>query len=219
MRPPSHHELVENLIADADPVRPLPPPGRRLDAWLVLSLGAVLTVVALLLHVRPDVTTAIVTGPFLCAVGSSLAAAWAVAWLALRAAIPGEEPGRREMRFAIVLSVAAILVVLLAPARTPASLASFVGIGLRCLLGTLMLAAVPWAALLLALRRGAPVTPGRAGALAGAAAFLMAAAGMRFVCSIDEAFHLLAWHTAPIAAGAGVSALVGAAWLGRWSRV
>jgi hypothetical protein len=215
--PPSHDALVEKLVADARPVRPLRAPRVRLAAWLVLALLVVL-VSAAIMHVRPDLTEAIGTLSFLIGVATPFAAALMAAGLVLRLAVPGEEVDLREIGFAVLLSAASVLLVLLAPIAAPASLASFVGAGWRCLLSTLVMAGLPWAALLVALRRGAPVAPGPAGAFAGAASFLVAAAGMRIVCSTDEALHLLAWHAAPIVAGAGISALVGVAWLGRWGR-
>jgi hypothetical protein len=79
-------------------------------------------------------------------------------------------------------------------------------------------ALVPWLALFVAVRRGAPLNGPVAGAYAGAAAVLFAAAAVRIACPIDAQLHLLAWHTPPIAMGAAFSGVAGARWLDRWRR-
>jgi hypothetical protein len=215
--PPSHSALVEALIADARPVRRLLPPRARLAAWLALAAVVVPAALALT-HVRHDLPQVLRTLPFLLGLVVPLAAAGMAAWLALRLAVPGEDPDRRAVALAVALSPAVVLLPLSLPAGVPASLAAFVTAGWPCLLVTLLMAGLPWVALLVALRRGAPLAPGRAGALAGAAPFLVAAAGTRLVCPIEEALHLGAWHVAPVVVGAGLSALLGVARLGRWER-
>lgn len=65
-------------------------------------------------------------------------------------------------------------------------------------------------------RSRVPSAPAGAGALAGAAAFLLAAAAMRVAYRIDDPLHLVTWHALPITLGAGLSARVGVVWLGRW---
>jgi hypothetical protein len=70
--------------------------------------------------------------------------------------------------------------------------------------------------LLLAIRRGATLTPSLAGVLAGAASFSMAAVAMRVICSSDDRWHLLAWHLAPVALGVVLAGAIGARWLGGW---
>jgi hypothetical protein len=93
----------------------------------------------------------------------------------------------------------------------------FVAMGVPCFKTTVMIAALPWLALLLLIGRRASVMPTRAGLLAGAAAFLLAAAGMRAACSLDDPLHLIVWHGAPVVLGRAISALLGAAFLGRWA--
>ena len=100
--------------------------------------------------------------------------------------------------------------------RGDVAVSQFIATGLGCATSTVGLAALPWCALLIAVRRGAPLAPARAGALLGAAAFFMAALLMRARCPLDERLHLLVWHALPVAGGTVLSAVVGLAWLRRW---
>ena len=89
--------------------------------------------------------------------------------------------------------------------------------GAGCLEKTVALAALPWVMLVVALRRGAPVAPAMGGALAGAAAFLLANVAMRVVCPIDAHLHVLTWHLLPAGVAAVLSGALGATWFGRWA--
>ena len=55
------------------------------------------------------------------------------------------------------------------------------------------------------------------GALAGAAAFLLANLAMRVVCPIDAPLHVLTWHLLPAGVAAVLSGALGTTWLGRWA--
>lgn len=81
-----------------------------------------------------------------------------------------------------------------------------------------MLAALPWAVLLVGIRRGAPLAPMRAGLFAGAAAFSAATLLNRLWCASDEPLHLFVWHGLPLVMGPAVSAALGLAWLRRRDR-
>ena len=85
---------------------------------------------------------------------------------------------------------------------------AFVATGLGCAMRTVLLAVLPWCALLIAVRRGAPPDPAKAGAFIGGAAFLMAALLLRFRCPLDERLHLLVWHALPVVGGTLLSALL-----------
>jgi hypothetical protein len=209
-----HDALVDRLVADASPVRRLWPPAVRLVLWL--GLAAAIAGLAAHAGVRPDVSARLHEPLFalelvVCGLAAALAAA-----LALRAAVPGCGPRRAAAAATLGAAAVALALAVRAPALGGVSLAEFVAIGADCSRRTVLLASLPWAALLVAVRRGAPLTAAAAGALTGAAAFLMAFAVMRLACPMDEALHLFVWHVGPLVAGAGLSALVGLVWLRRW---
>jgi hypothetical protein len=206
--------LIDRLVADARPVRPLWPPPVRLALWLVLAVVVVLSSVTF--GVRPDLRDRLHDPGFLFEVLALFLAAIVAAGLALAAAVPGRGPGRRQ--FAVTMIVAAIL--WLVPVRYPAeagqSLDAFLGMAMACERRTVLLAMAPLGGLLAALHRGAPLAGAMAGSLAAAAAFLLAAANMRVLCPADGRFHLLVGHALPAVGGIGLCALLGTLWLRRW---
>jgi hypothetical protein len=215
MRTPSSHErLVARLVSDARPVRRLWPPWGRLAAWLVLQ-AAVLAAVAWV-GLRPDVQERTRDPRFLIELLGLAAAATALAVLALRAAVPGDEAGWLQHAVIGVLAVGSAAIAFARPLNVDLPLADFLRTGIACALRTAGLAVIPWCALAVALRRGAPLAAARAGALAGGGALLMSYCLMRIACRIDEPLHLTIWHAFPVLVGIGISALVGLLWFPRW---
>jgi len=202
----AHRATVDRLVAELRPVRRLRPPLVRLLAWLPLPLVALAWVVGF--HLRPDAGAELQRPLFLLEIACFAAAGAVAAALALRAAVPGDEPRTGITAAAAMLAVAAALLVLLEP-RGVEPLAAFVAHGAMCSALTALLALVPWVALLIAVGRGVPLASARAGAFAGAAAFLLANALMRLACPLDERLHLLVWHAGPIVPALLLSALLG----------
>ncbi|HYY05649.1 MAG TPA: NrsF family protein, partial [Candidatus Limnocylindria bacterium] len=183
-------------------------------AWSMLPLAMLASFVAW--HARPDYGAQLRRPLFVLDLASLVLAAAVSAWLALRAAVPGSGPARRDVRLALGLGGVGVLLLAWGPAGAEVALGQFVRAGWRCFLMTALLATPPLAVLLWALRRGAPLAPASAGALAGAGALLASAAAMRIACPVDDPLHLIAWHMVPILLGVALSAFAGAAWLGRW---
>jgi len=211
-----HRELIERLVEDARPVAPLWSPAVRLALWL--GLATVIFMLTVHAGLRRDLGARLGDPLFCLELVTLLTGAVALAALAFRAAVPGREPGRREVGVAAGLVALAAVLWLRLPMRTEMPISEFVHVGSGCMARTVLLAAAPWAALLVALRRGAPLAPVTAALLAAGAAFVMAFAVMRLVCNLDELLHILVWHAGPILGGMAVSALIGVAWLSRWRR-
>lgn len=209
--PEIHQALVDRLVRDVRPVRPLR--SRRLFfAWLVLQATVLAALVA---HgLRPDIGTSLYRPDFVAQVLALVASGILAGWLAARGAFPDRAAGSPSVAAMVTLAIAGLTPIV---TSTPQLRDSFVAMGVPCFTMTVMIAALPWLALLLLVGRGASIMPARAGLLAGAAAFLLAAAGLRAACSLDEPWHLLVWHGAPVVLGAALSALLGAAFLGRWA--
>jgi hypothetical protein len=210
----AHDVLVARLVRDVTPVRPLWSPSVRLALWL--AIATVPLAFALAFGLRNDLADQLRHPSFVLEVAALLAAGAGAAALALRSAVPGQEASARVVTASILLVGAALLLVLHEPASTEVPAARFAASGAQCVACILAFALLPWATLLVALRRGAPLEPAAAGAWAGAAAFLVSVAAVRIACPIDERWHLLAFHALPVAAGAGLSALAGFIWLDRW---
>src|SRR5262245_41808936 len=166
-RPPNHARVVARLTADAAAVRPLWPPGVRLAWWLLLDAAVIGLVVAV--APRPDLSWHLVQPLFVLQIAALLIAAAVVAVLALRGAVPGRVPSRAE-RTAAMSAVALALGLLALDRPEPGALAAFVTRGGVCVASTLLLAVIPWLALFLAVRRGAPTAVRGVGADTGGAA-------------------------------------------------
>lgn len=207
-----HRALVDRLVADVRPVRPLRA-RRLLAAW---GIAQAVALIALVGHgLRPDIGTILHRPLFVAQVSALVASGTLTAWLAIRGAFPDRHAWSLPVAAVIALGVAGLVPFATSAARWPD--AAFVAIGVPCSTMTVMTAAAPWLVLLLLVGRGAPVMPARTGLLAGVAAFLLAAAGMRAACALDDPLHLLVWHGMPVLLGGAVSALLGAASLGRWA--
>jgi hypothetical protein len=215
--PPGHERLVARLVADARPVPPLWSPQARLALWLALQ--ALVLGTAVRFGLRQDLGDHLRQPLFLLEVGGLIAAGAVAALLALRAAIPGMPSSRWAVPISMLLGSTASVLVLLEPVTITHSVRGFVASGAQCVASILLFSAIPWIALFVAVRRGAPLDAAVAGACAGAAALLFGAAAVRIACPIDEGLHLLTWHTLPIAIGAALSAIAGARWFHRWREV
>lgn len=214
---PSTEDLISRLADEARPVRRIWSPGIRLAIWLGI-LGVIIVAACSMIGLRPDAPEKLGQVSFVAQIAVLLMVAVASAALALRAAVPGQEPPVGVSAGVIVLVLGALAADYAQHQAPRIDAAQFVAMGWSCALATIVVAAVPLLVLLGAVRRGATFTPGLAGVLAGAAAFFAAAAALRLVCPLDERWHLLVWHLGPVALGLAGSLGLGTLWLSRWRR-
>ena len=208
-----HRELVERIAAELTPVRRVWPVSTRLWLWILLEAAV------LLLWIwhgyRSDLPEQLRNPWYLLGVVGFTAAALIAATRALRAAIPGRESSRLGLILMLALAVSSALLLFHEPIDEQAAIATFIGRGIPCATGILILAAIPWLAMLWAIRRGAPLRAAAEGGLAGAAAMLFSFALIRLRCPLDERLHLLVWHLMPALIGTALSACLGAVILRR----
>jgi hypothetical protein len=202
-----HRALVRRLVADLRPVRRLWPVSVRLAIWMVLELGVLLFIIG---HTgRTDLARQFRNPWYLLGVGGFAVAGTLGAALALRSAIPGREPRRFELWLLLVVTLASALLLLHEPVSLVMPIGNFIHEGLPCVFGMATFAALPLVVLFWAVKRGAPLSRGTGGALAGAGAFLFSFAFMRVNCPIDEGLHLFMWHFLPGLIGVVLSACAG----------
>ncbi len=212
---PQKPDLISQLVAEAYPVRRLWSPTQRLLAWV--GFAAMLAVGVVAIGARPDLALRLRDPAFLLEVGTlALAGVW-MASQALRHAVPGMAPDR--FRGIVGLGGVAGMLLLREPIQTALSLDAFVTLGAPCASTAVGLAAGPWAALVIALRRGAPLSAARAGALAGGAAAVLAFLLLRLRCPVDDLLHVLVWHALPVVVTGVACTAVGSWWLRRWRQV
>ena len=207
-------ELIDRLVTDAQPVRRLWRPEVRLLVWL-----AVFALVAVFVggrFVRSDLEDQLHSPLFLLEAAAMVVAGCLLGLEALRAAVPGHRHSRTVARAIIATLAIVVLLLLRQPIHWGWTPDVFLKFGVWDLVGTALLVAVPWAWLLVALRRGAPLASGRAAALAGAAAFCLTFVVMRCCCRTDELMHLGVFHVLPVLVGTALSAGLGVLLLPRW---
>lgn len=212
--PDPRQDLIARLVAEAHPVRRLWSPGRRLTIWLgIVALSAGLVLV---LGPRGDLGIRLREPLFLLELGTLSLAGLLLAAQALRHAVPGM--GSERVAGIVGLGAVGVALLLREPVQLAFSMEAFVALGAPCAGTALGLAVGPWAALVIALRRGAPLSAARAGALAGGAAAVLAFLLLRLRCPVDELLHVVVWHALPVVAAGVASTAVGSWWLRRWRR-
>lgn len=202
-------DLINALVADATkPVRPL----QRDVAWAVCGGSLVAFAYFIVtLGARPTFWASFGDWRFL--VKFAATASLALSGLALL--LPFSRPVGNAGRASYVLAVPAVLVlaaigVELATVPQSAWMARAVGQNsMVCLETVPVLALGPLAALLFALRRGAPKSPAKAGALAGLLAGAIGAFLYAAHCPDDSPLFIAIWYTLAIALVTGVGALAG----------
>lgn len=206
---------TDSLIAAlaADPV-----PGPVVGATAARALALALPVAGLAMVAGLGLRDGLSSLAAITAIKSALPLAVAVTALGGALALARPERGRSGARGPLlVLALAGVAMVAVAlarlpvPAWGPAFLGSTLG---PCLVSVPALAALPTAALIAALRRGATTRPGLAGFLAGLAGGGLGAALYALHCTEDAAPFFVTWY----GTGILVTGLAGAAAGRRWLR-
>ena len=212
-------EVVSTLIRGLKPVSPLPVPGVRVWAWGATAIVAG-GVAAAVFGPRPDLAQAATTLNFQAHTVLLVLATALAGGAALVLAVPGERLSRARQFVPIAAAgcwIAWLLVELAAAAsRSPA--AWTIDFGWGCVAKAMTMAAVPGAALLLMVGRGAPVEVRRAVTFAALASAGVGALGVAITCPSSDVMHLLIWHAGPLVALPGVAAVAGAPLFVLWLR-
>jgi hypothetical protein len=202
-------ELIAALGAD-----PVPEPirlGRRVAAALAIGVVASLALYRLLLVPRPDIDEAMRTMRFGLKFVDSLAFALPSLLLTLRLARPDARPGALALWLIapFVLLAGGVIVELWIVPQSE-WMARLVGANsMHCTTMIPMLAAPILAALIVALRAGAPLHPALTGALAGAASAGVAALLYASTCPDDSPLFVATWYPLATLICMGVGALAG----------
>jgi len=213
------NDVVSALVRDLRPVVPLRAPTVR--AWYWGFLAAVTGGIAVAVFgLRADLAATASTLSFRVQAALLVLATTMASGSALAFAIPGEHLSsiRRAAPIAAALAWGAWLLAELAAAAGSSSTAWALDSGWGCVAKAMTIAAVPGAALMLMVGRGASVDPRRAVAYAALAAAGVGALGVEFTCPNPEVIHQLVWHFGPLAVLPLVAAPVGAPMFARWMR-
>jgi hypothetical protein len=202
-------ELIAALAADpvSEPIRL----GRRVAAALVIGLVGSVALYGLLLGPRPDIAAACGTMRFWLKFVDSFAFSLPTLLLTLRLARPDAKPRALALWLAApFILLAAGVVVELSVVPQGEWLSRLVGsTAMHCTITIPMLAAPVLAALIVALRAGAPLHPGLTGALAGAAAAGVGALVYASSCPSDSPLFVATWYPLATLICMGFGALAG----------
>ena len=209
-------DLIQQLAADASPVRPLPSTTARVAAWLVLA-GLSLGIVMLLMGVRRELGDAADRMDFTVEAALLLLTAVSAVIGAMLVSVPGAGLARRVRWIPVGLGVATILLAAgeLAYAAVSGAPTGRLTFAWHCLYKTTSVALVPGVILFVMLRRAAPLNPGWAGLLAALATASVGVLGANIICPNDRPLHMLIWHVLPLMLFAGGGTALGR-WLLRW---
>lgn len=206
--------FIDDLVNDLRPVRRYWSPRRRFGFWFAVQ-GSVVSVV-MAMGPRSDLGAQMIRVPFVTELSTLAIVGLGTALLALHAAVPGQEPRRGLVYGLLAAAVAALALAafLLPLAPLDWSLLD----GTSCAGKTLMIAVLPWVALVVVVVRGAALDPPIAGLLAGMGPLTTAAVIMRLMCPVEERLHVVLWHDLPVLLGFGVSVTIGVTIIARWAR-
>jgi hypothetical protein len=202
-------DFIAALSAD-----PIPEPirlGRRVAVALVVGLAASVALYGLLLGPRPDVAAAADTMRFWLKFVDSFAFALPTLLLTLRLAHPDARPRALALWLLapFILLAAGVVVELLVVPQGEWMSRLMGATAIHCMITIPMLAAPVLAALIVALRPGAPLYPGWTGALAGAAAAGVGALVYASSCPGDSPLFVATWYPLATLICMGLGALAG----------
>jgi len=203
------NELIQRIAANSAPVRPLPAPGIRVARWLAISLpyiGAIVFVNPM----RAGFAQALADQQFLLEQAAILATALAAAVAAFCSTIPGYN------RKILLLPLVPLAVWLASLGE--GCLRDWIGLGSDglkvrpdwgCLPSAALIGIVPAIAMVIMLRRGAPIFPRAAIALGALAVAALGNFGLRLFHVGDASVMILFWHFGSVVLLSALAASLG----------
>jgi hypothetical protein len=199
-------QFIRQLAEQAVPVRKLPRPYTRAAVWIALSV-AYIGLVLLIMPVRHDLLSRLHDPLFVTEQLSGLATGIAAALAAFITIVPGYD---RKWAILPLLPLAIWLGSLGPGCIDELNQFGIQGLPLRhnpwCVPFIVLLGAIPAVAMVVMLRRGAPLTPHLTAALGGLAAAGLANVGVRIIHPEEVSVMLLVWHVGAVMA---ISTLAG----------
>jgi hypothetical protein len=201
--------LIDQLAADAAPVRPLPAPWVRTLAWIALSVGY-LAIVVFLMSPRADLVAKLSEWRFAIELSAALATGVTAAMVAFLSVIPGTD--RRILLLPLVplaVWLASVGHGCVSEWMTPGSHGLALPPSWMCVRGTLLASALPAVAIAIMLRRGAPLMPVATAALGALGAAGLGHVGLRLFHTQDSSIMILVWQLGSIFLLTVLAGLVG----------
>jgi hypothetical protein len=202
--------LIQELASSTAPVRRLPAPWARMLLWLALSVPFLAAVIWLMTPSEISPAAAIVDRRFLFEEAILLLTSLTAALAAFASIVPGYD---RRILLIPLLPLAAWLLSLGEGCWRNWVALGANGLALRpdwdCLPPAILIGIVPLIAMVMMLRRGAPLLPRVSIALGALAVAALANLGLRLFHVGDASVMVLFWHLGGAAVLTGCAALAG----------
>jgi len=217
--PEAHRRLVDKLVADARPVKPVPSVLQQWLVWLgfaLLVVGATLSMIGPQFEIMERITDPSSGGFLLLAFGLSAL----TAWMGIASSMPDQNPRLASRIFAAVLLLFLFSMPFLFFSGDSLSQvwAHNMADGWFCARTVLLVAFPSWVMLGWMVSRNASFHPGWTGAWLGASAFLLGAGTIQLHCANWQTCHMLVDHLMPLLALNFIPIWIGSYWFSRWKR-
>lgn len=187
-------KLIQNLAAAVRPVRPLASPWLRTAIWLAVAVPY-MALVVLVISPRADLLTKLTEARFLVEQIAALATGTTAAVAAFASTVPGYN---RKVFLLPALPLAVWLGSLGEGCLDVLLRSGLVGLSLQpdwlCLPAIMLVGAMPAAAMVIMLRRGAPLFPYLSSGLGALAAAGLGNFGLRLFHPQDASLMVLVWQ-------------------------
>ncbi|MGD9924290.1 MAG: NrsF family protein [Pseudorhodoplanes sp.] len=186
--------LIERLVEASGSIRPLARPWRRTAIWLAVAIPNVALVV-LVMAPRSDLVEKFVDARFMIELLAALATGISAAYAAFATTIPGYD--RRLVLLPLLplsIWVASLGEGCLSSFAQTGSFGPGFRIDLFCFPAIVLVGMIPAVAIVIMLRRGAPLVPYLTAALGGLAAAGIGSFGLRLFHAQDASLMILVWQ-------------------------
>jgi hypothetical protein len=202
-------ELIGQLVADGEPVRPLRTPALRAVIWTVVA-GLCVMLGVLHFGLRRDAAEAWYRTAVVLRLVLLAATAWLSVVAALRLSVPGDDHRAWSRWWPVALL--GVLAALVSSEVVIGAIEGDLGSPLRawtCMRKAAYVGAVPAILAVVLIRRATVLEPRWTALLAVLAAGSAGALTSELACPIHAPLHVLLWHLGPVAASAAIGALFG----------
>jgi hypothetical protein len=211
-------EDLINALAEDHAARPRPASLRK-TFFVAIAIGLTVAAIAfaLALGVRPDVGFAMQTWRFDFKLAMTITLAISAGWLVWRVSRPATDPLPAELALVVapLLLAGAVAYELWSVPQTEWLPRAIGSNSIACLFSISLLSLAPLVGAFYALRQGAPLSPGFAGAAAGLLASALAAMLYALHCPDDSPLFGAIWYSGAIALVTAAGGIAGRRFL-RW---
>jgi hypothetical protein len=202
-------ELIDRLVADAGPVKPLLSPARRALLWGVAA-GICVALGVLHFGLRDDAAEVWHSVGVVLRIVLLAAITWLAVVTAFRLSVPGHD-SRAWSRW-YPLALLGVLVAIVTGEVVIGALADGMGSPLlswSCVRKVAFVGALPAALAIVLIQRASAIEPRWAALLGVLAAGAAGALTSELACPMHAPIHILLWHVLPVAASAVLGAVLG----------